>query len=571
MNRLTRSLVGKVLIILSVIILAIIAMVVTSFGLSDNVVKNIQRLQRTDELISQYASQAYSGFLLMDDQSNMWIGLYGYHNKSMSDSTLQQVLQAEQQLNLSLQKLKPLMTSPQEEALVARAKQDANAYEADFAQVRQLNSTNHQKAQNIMYVGNDSASNALTVDLQQLNQLGNQKVNAYSLSSIHASKLEQQTTIIIGSIVSLLAIALFVYIYFLLKPIPMISSRVRRVAEGNLDISEIRVKNHDEVGILAESVNLMVQNLRGIIKEVDINAEQLAASSEELMASAEQTSQATEHIASTIQEVAVGSENQAVSTETAVSTIREISTAAEHVAQNAESVSNTASQTTELTQDGVRAVQQVTLKMTSISQTVESLSRDMAELGARSETIGKIIGVITDISSQINLLALNAAIEAARAGEHGRGFAVVADEVRKLAEQSAQSTIEIINMIESIQKDTEVAVRTTQGVHAEVQSGLEAVRLAGTSFTKIQKGIEEVARQIAEVSAAVEQMASGTVGASQSMKFIADTAMQSSSNTQNVSAAAQEQLASMEEITASATSLSHMAEQLQALITRFQI
>lgn len=571
MKVLTRTLIGKVLMIMGVMIIAVIAMIVVSFNLSANVVTNIQTLQAKDIGISTETADAYSSFLTMDDQSNMWVGLYSYHDKSLSDSTLQQILQAEQQLNQSLVKLKSLVPGSSGQALVKKAEQDAAGYEAYFSQVQKLNSTDHQKAQHIMYIDNSNVSNALTADLQQLKELGKQRVETNALVSIHSSTRQERMTLIGGTVVALLGIGLLGFIYLLLKPVNRIVRLVRKVAKGDLTIEEIRVRNKDEIGLLADGVNQMVQNLRTMIAEVGLNAEQVAASSEQLMASAEQTSQATEHIATSIQEVAAGSESQAVSTDTAVTTMAEIASATGHIAVTANQVAETAEQATQLAAEGQSSLQQVTSKMEMISDKVNTLSHDVHELGKRSHRIGEIIGVINDIASQTNLLALNAAIEAARAGEHGRGFAVVAEEVRKLAEQSSNSATEIVQVIQSIQDDTGKTVHMTEGVREEVASGMDVVQGARAAFARIQQGVIDVTRQIQEVSAAVEQMSASTDGASQAMQAVSDVAVQAVSSTQNVSAAAEEQLASMEEITASATALARMAEQLQTVIGRFVI
>ncbi|MCY1288646.1 Methyl-accepting chemotaxis protein (MCP) signaling domain protein [compost metagenome] len=94
------------------------------------------------------------------------------------------------------------------------------------------------------------------------------------------------------------------------------------------------------------------------------------------------------------------------------------------------------------------------------------------ELGAQSVRIGALVGSIQDIARQTNLLALNAAIEAARAGEYGRGFAVVADEVRHLSRRAADSSAEIRQIAEGLEKSAEEARLGIEQLGQSTRQGL---------------------------------------------------------------------------------------------------
>lgn len=355
------------------------------------------------------------------------------------------------------------------------------------------------------------------------------------------------------------------------RPIKKIAEQAEQVAEGDLTIPTLVVKNKDELGQLAQDFNRMTSNLKHLILQVATNTEQVAASAEELTASAELTSKATEHIASAMQQVAAGSESQVQAVEESAAAMNEMAARVLQMQNNAQTVSHTAIKTSDQALEGGQSIEKAVQQMNSIHLTVNGLEKVIKGLGLRSQEIGQITEAITGIAAQTNLLALNAAIEAARAGEHGRGFAVVADEVRKLAEQSAQSAQQISQLILVIQTETTKAISTMENATEEVSQGLHVVHLAGSSFEQIQHSINEVAHQIGDLSAAVHEISSGSEKVVASIREIALVAEETSSGTQTVSSSAEEQLATMEEITASASALASMAQELQLLIGKFKV
>jgi len=163
----------------------------------------------------------------------------------------------------------------------------------------------------------------------------------------------------------------------------------------------------------------------------------------------------------------------------------------------------------------------------------KKVSDIMKELAEKSSNIAEITNVISSISEQTNLLALNAAIEAARVGESGKGFAVVADEIKKLAAESKNNSLEIGNILKSLEEDTNVSVLEVEElVHANDEQQ-QLVKDTNKAFSTIQKNVSTVKEEM--------------IGVVSKVSTILDSSEKIHDNITNLSGIAQETMASSEE------------------------
>jgi methyl-accepting chemotaxis protein len=393
--------------------------------------------------------------------------------------------------------------------------------------------------------------------------------------STEAAIAAANRVIIIAAILSLVSIIIGIILGLRItrgihKPINVMLRGAQEFAAGDWR-EAIHVSSSDELGQLAEALNIMREKMRSMIRDILQSSEQVAASSEELTACAEQSAQAANQIAIVVSDVAKGADQQLHAMGESMEAIVQMTANIQQVAENTQITFHSSGQTATAASNGTKAITTAISQMASIENTVAKSASVIKKLGERSMEIGQIVDTISGIAGQTNLLALNAAIEAARAGEQGRGFAVVAEEVRKLAEQSQDAAKEIAKLIGQIQEETGNAVDTMHMGTEEVKTGTSVVNTAGKAFSEIVVLINQVSTQTQEISTTVHQMVSGSQTVVASVKEIDGISRNTADQTQNISAATEEQSASMEEIASSSRALAKLAENLQCAINTFKV
>ena len=355
------------------------------------------------------------------------------------------------------------------------------------------------------------------------------------------------------------------------------------VAEGDLTVEIEPLSKRDT---MATAFSRMAHGLRGIVRQVRGSASQVAAGANQMAAASEesakvsvQAASAIDEVTSTMHEMSINIQNVVKNTQVQGSSVAETSASIEQMVASIQRVADTAKILLDIchrsrveVETGITTMEKATDGLNRTSASIQSSSEIIGVLGKRADDIGKIIEVIDDLAEQTNLLALNAAIEAARAGEHGLGFAVVADEVRKLAEKSTQSTKEISELIQGIQKEARDAVDNMSKSTQMVQEGLLLGLDLNKAFGKISNVVTEVYKFAQEIGAATMEQSNGSSQIAKATTRLTEITQEINSSVEEQASGAQGVVRAMEKMrelvqqsTSSSTELAAAAEQMSKL------
>lgn len=352
------------------------------------------------------------------------------------------------------------------------------------------------------------------------------------------------------------------------KPLKQLVEASQRVAQGDLTVAwDIDTK--DEIGGLSRALKEMVENLRLLIGTVNDHAGQVAAAAEQMAANTDSARATVEQITASVQELADGANEQAGSAQNASEQTHQIAQATADNYERIEEIVTATAKVKELVQNGLAAISKQNESMKDNTQATESVAQAIKTLAGEVAEVETILTTIAQIADQTNLLALNAAIEAARAGEHGRGFAVVAEEVRKLAEESAEATGTINQILASIQDKTKRAYDEMERASDAVATQQASVDETTAAFHQISGAVETVSGQISHMAAVFEQINNNAQSIAKIIEDIAAVSEENAASAEEIAAGAEEQTASVEEIAASAGSLDSSARELKNATNKF--
>lgn len=205
---------------------------------------------------------------------------------------------------------------------------------------------------------------------------------------------------------------------------------------------------------------------------------------------------------------ASGAKEQAAAMTEISTTISELLTTSRQIAESAQRVAQNAEQTASAARTGHGTVDMTHESISGIRRQVDQIVSHMLELGKKSQEVGAVLDIVSELAEQTNILAINATIEAAGAGEAGKRFAVVADEIRKLADRVGGSTKEVRTLIDDVRSAVNTTVMATETGSKAVDAGSRQFGDVASAFKQISGLVSTTTDAAREIELSTKQQSS---------------------------------------------------------------
>lgn len=358
---------------------------------------------------------------------------------------------------------------------------------------------------------------------------------------------------------------------------PIISATDTVEKLGNLDFSEDvssdkkMLNRKDEVGVMLRSITELKNIIVKVMAEIRAYSESLGEAAEALKNSANESSTAAGQVETAITGIADGASSQAQETQSATENVIVMGKMIEQASTEVEQLGDNAADMHKASENAMSILAELEKINQKTMEAIHIIGEQTQKTNESAAKIKVATDMISEIAEETTLLSLNASIEAARAGEQGRGFAVVANQIQKLAEQSADATTQITEVISELVNDAQESVQTMDEVKEVMNQQSENVSQTEKAFKNVEKGIAESIESVEKITdktRKLDEARAGVVDVVQSLSAIAE---ENAASAEETSASASEVGSIMEGVSQNANMLDEIAVKLNENVKRFKI
>ncbi len=423
------------------------------------------------------------------------------------------------------------------------------------------------------------------IDLEKFNQLGIEMQlflnNLVTYSSNTASNLYNDNvnlyvrstkiffiTFFIGFILMMLVSSSIILV--IRKSIKEIISDLDNVSLGDFSI-KIDSNYNNEFGKMKKSLGKTVLNISKMIKEVKNSTNVVNLQATSLLGASDEMSSSALEINSAVQEVATAATDQSSNLMNVNTSLDKFAFSLDQIVSSINDVNSNIHNINVMAEESNSKLKFLFDSINDVNESFDTVRTKVVDLDNHVEEVNNITNIINSIAEQTNLLALNAAIESARAGEVGRGFSVVADEIRKLAEQSKVSASNISELILNINKEAQVAVKTTDlgknslnNQSTLIEDSIKSFALIFNAINTILPRVDNIKKSIDDINIEKDIIVSKTLD-------ISGVSEENAASAEEISASIQQINISFGDVATSAQTLSDLTNSMMNEVDKFKL